>query len=178
MQTFYRQAESLTMPPEIDTKSSSDGIYIRRNIKQVTGSEGVKKYQYQEAFLSFDQYEAYSRDLLVNQINGEDNSQEFENYKKQLDNPIKFTNGHFYKAKWIGLYASIIKDFKDILELYKLAGGDITEYLKIKTNIYDTTGQPEQAVEMGIKEIIELYLFLYSYKEQCFNEYKQAAAGD
>ena len=168
MQTFYRQAESLTMPPEIDTKSSSDGIYIRRNIKQVTGSEGVKKYQ----------YEAYSRDLLVNQINGEDNSQEFENYKKQLDNPIEFTNGHFYKAKWIGLYASIIKDFKDILELYKLAGGDITEYLKIKTNIYDATGQPEQAVEMGIKEIIELYLFLYSYKEQCFNEYKQAAAGD
>lgn len=177
MQIEYRQAESLTMPSEIDTRSSSDGIYIRRNVKKIVTDEGVTKYQYQEAFLSHDNYEPYSRELLVNEINGEDNSQEYENYKKQLDTPIKFVNDHFYKAKWISLYANIIKDFKDILELYKLAGGDIEQYLQIKTNIYDATGQPDQAVEMGIKDIIDLYMFLYQYKEQCFNEYKKAAAG-
>ena len=39
------------------------------------------------------------------------------------------------------------------------------------------TGKVENAEEMSIKEIIELYLFLYMKKEQYFNEYKKAAAG-
>ena len=179
MELNYRAAESGVLPCEIDISSSKDGVYIRRNITKIdtqTELGLVTRYKYQEAFISFSDYESLSKDLLVAKINGEDNSKEFEDYKNKLDTGIRFTNGYYYKPKWISIYSSIIKDFKDVLELYKLAGGDISEYLAIKTNIYDATGKVENAQEMSIKEIIELYLFLYKAKEQYFNEYKEAAS--
>ena len=181
MQIVYKTVQSNKKPLELDISSSPDIVYIRRNIKEITtkDSEGNESilFEYQEAQLNKNEYAAAEDDLLIAKINGEDNSKEYEEYKTKLNTGIEFTNGHFYKPKWISIYSDIIKDFKEVLELYKLAGGDISGYLAIKTNIYDVTGKVENAEEMSIKEIIELYLFLYMKKEQYFNEYKQAAAG-
>lgn len=173
MPIVYKNAESLEMPLETDLSSSSDGIYVRRNIKKIETDDGFK-YQYQEAFMSKDQYESYSKELLVNQLNGEDNTAEYENYKKQLDSGVQYLNGKHYKPKWTELYAKIMKDFKDTIELYEKVGGDITPLLSIKTSIYDVTGKTENAVAMTVKEIIDLWLFLYQQKERLFNEYKQS----
>ena len=181
MQIVYKTVQSNKRPLELDISSSADIVYIRRNIIEVTvedpnGNESIL-FEYQEAQLNKNEYAAAEDDLLIAQMNGEDNSPEYEEYKTKLNTGVEFTNGHLYKPNWISIYSDIIKDFKDVLELYKLACGDISGFLTIKTNIYDVTGKVENAEEMSIKEIIELYLFLYMKKEQYFNEYKQAAAG-
>lgn len=169
----YKNVESLKMPSEIDLTSSPDGIYVRRNIKKVV-TDDIEKYRYQESFMSKDEYEAYSKKLFINEINGEDNTAEFEAYKKKLDTGVIYKNGKYYKPKWIDLYSSIMKDFKDTIELYEKVGGDVSPLLSLTTNIYDVTGLSENATAMTIKEIIELWLYLYQRKEQFFNEYKQS----
>ena len=56
MEINYRMSESNTKPLEIDVSLSDDGVYIRRDVKEVEvetmNGQKVKKYQYQEAFLT------------------------------------------------------------------------------------------------------------------------------
>ena len=61
-----------------------------------------------------------------------------------------------------------------MLNAYKELGSDISIIAGLKINVYDITATVENAEEMNIKEIIELWLFLIKKQEQFFNEYKQS----
>lgn len=183
MQIIYKEVEGGEKPLEIDVDSSKYGVYIRRNIKQVTkniegAEEPIKVWEYQEAYLSKSEFEQYSNDLLVGEINGEDNTKEYEEYKNKLNTPVEYTNGHFYKPKWISIYSSIIDEFAIKAGLYEKLGGNLTPIIDIKTPVYDVTGKAENAELMSVAEVIELWLFLYQKKEQYFAEYKQAVIDD
>lgn len=181
MQINYKTVQSHIKPLELDVSSSEDVVFVRRNIKEVlsedSSGEAVVLYEYQEAQLNPDQYAQYQTDALIRTMNGEDNTKEYDEFKAKLSTPVQYKNGKYYKAKWISLYLDIIKDFKTMLEIANLLGADISQYTSIKAKIYDATGLPDNAVEMTVAEINELCLFLYLYKEQCFNELKAAIAG-
>lgn len=177
MKLNYVESQSTVKPLEIDIDSSGTGVYIRRNIKEVD-IDGTIYYQYQEAFITKSEYEQASNDLLVGEINGEDNTAEYEEYKNKLNTPVEYINGHYYKPKWISLYSPIIDEFAIKIQLYEKAGGDAAPILAIRTPIYDVTGKAANAVLMSVKEVIDLWLFLYQIKEQYFAEYKKAVAGD
>lgn len=70
----FKRAESLVNPSEIDTTSSPDGIFIRKNVKAVEveseNAESIIKYVYDEAFLTPDEYELYKTskyEMVVNE---------------------------------------------------------------------------------------------------------------
>lgn len=170
----YKLVESLTKPSEIDKSSSPDGIYIRRNITEVINEDGSTKYQYQEAFLNFDEYELYSRQLLINQMNGEDNTAEYEEYKNKLNTGVLYTNGKYYKPIWAELYNKKVNEIMQMLSNYEKVGGDTENMLTTKILITDATNKAENFVLMSVKEIIELWFFLLKKQEQFFNEYKQS----
>ncbi len=170
----YKNVESLEKPLEIDKTSSSDGIYIRRNIKEIINEDGSKKYQYQELFLSHEQYELYSRELLVNQINGEDNTKEYEAYKQKLNTGVLYTNGKHYKPIWAELYNKKVNEIMQMLSNYEKVGGNTDNMLTTKILITDATNKVENFVLMNVKEIIELWFFLLKKQEEFFNEYKQS----
>lgn len=174
MHLDYKIAESKERPLEIDITSSNAGVYVRRNIKELTRGEedGEKYFQYQEAFISKSEYEQFSKDLLVGQINDENNSAEFEAYKNKLNTGVQYTNGHFYKPKYIGDYKRIMDDVKTAVDLINLLGGDPSAILSQQFAIFDETGKAENMVLMTGLEVINLYFFLYGKKEQYFAEYK------
>lgn len=170
----YILAESLEIPSEIDLTSSPDGIYVRRNINKIITDEQKVKYQYEEAFISKNEYESYSKELLVNKINNEDNSAEYEEYKKKLDTGVMYKNGKCYKPKWASIYSQKATEIKNMLDLYTQLGGDASAIATLTINVYDVTGLPKNAVPMTAKEIIELWLFLLMKQEELFNEYKKS----
>lgn len=69
MQLNWKKAESLLKPIEIDSKSSIDGVYIRKNINgEIRQDEQGQEYTvfcYDEVFLTRAEYERY---LLVNEL--------------------------------------------------------------------------------------------------------------
>lgn len=164
MEIVYKEQESREKPLEIDITSSQKTVYVRRNIKEVEvediSGEKFKKYTYQEAKLTKDLYEQYSKDLLVDKINGSDNSQAFENYKAKLDTPVEYSNGHLYKPKWAeSVYAGLLTKGSLLPSLFPL-------------KIWDSTELEENAVEMTMQELTALTLFLGAKQEQYFAEYK------
>lgn len=170
----YKNVESLEKPLEIDKTSSADGIYIRRNIKEIINEDGLKKYQYQELFLSHEEYELYSRELLVKQINGEDNTKEYEAYKQKLDTGVLYTNGKYYKPIWADIYNKKVNEIMQMLSNYEKVGGETDGMYQIKVLITDATNKAENFVLMNVKEIIELWFFLLQQQELLFQEYKNS----
>lgn len=172
----YKIVESNTRPLEIDKESAADGIYIRRNIKELTrendAGETITYFRYEEAFFTISEYEKEANRLLILEMNGDDNTAEFEAYQKKLDTGILYTNGKKYKPKWADIYCKRINEILPILTAYKEVGGESSAALDLKINIYDETGLPENAVAMSVKEIIELWFFLLKAQEALFNEYK------
>ena len=163
MEIIYKPAESRERPLEIDI-TSSDGVYVRRDIKELTreGQDGeiLTYFQYQETFLTKNEYEIYYNTILSKTINGEDNSAAYENYKTKLDTPVEYTNGHYYKPKWAeSVYAGLLTKGSLLPSLFPL-------------KIWDSTELEENAVELTMQELINLTLFLGAKQEQYFNEYK------
>ena len=78
MEITYKKAESLTMPSGVDSISSPDGIFIRKDIKtvEVEAEDGLKivKYVYDEAFLTADEYEAFKADQYKESVSEAVNS--------------------------------------------------------------------------------------------------------
>ena len=157
----YKDVESMVKPLEIDKTSSPDGVYIRRNIKEMQTEEGIIKYLYQEAFLTENEYESYSKELIVKQINDEENSSEYELYKEKLNTPVQYPiNGFYYKPKWAeSVYAGLIQKGTMLPSLFPL-------------KIWDSTEKEENAVEMTIAELTALAIFLANKQEEYFKEYK------
>lgn len=170
----YKIVESLEKPLEIDKTSSSDGIYIRRNIEKIENEDGSIKYRYQEAFLSHNEYEVYLRQILANQINGEDNTAEYEAYKEKLNTGVLYSNGKYYKPIWAELYNKKVNEIMQMLSNYEKVGGDTENMLTTKILITDATNKAENFVLMSVKEIIELWFFLLKKQEEFFQEYKQS----
>lgn len=173
----YKTVESNTKPLEIDLSSSASGVYVRRNIEKIitidedTQEERIK-YQYQEAFLSLSEYETYSTGRIVGEINGEENTAEFEEYKKNLNTPIPYSNGKTYKPTWADIYAGKVEEIYPMVMMYEKVGGDTSKILSLKIAIYDSSAKVENAVLMSVKEIIELWFFLLTKQEELFNLYK------
>ena len=169
MEVTYKIAQANKRPLEIDITSSKDGVYVRRDIKEVEieleNGEILKRFEYQEAFMSKSEYEQYARELLANTINGNDNSQAYETYQKKLDTPIEYPlNGFTYKPKWAEtVYAGLLQKGALLPQLFPL-------------KIYDSTEQEDRAQVMTMEELIALSIFLATMQEKYFAEYKAEKA--
>lgn len=181
----YKTVESLEKPSDIDLTSSSDGVYVRRNIKEIVLDDGVKKYYYEEALISQNEYETYSKDVLVGQIKDEDNTAEYEEYKTKLNTGVLYTNGKYYKPKWTSIYFKKADEIKTMLEFKQALlqqteeqtettgiNTQLPDISELTINVYDVTAKPENAVKMKPIEIYYLWLFLTLKQEEFFNEYK------
>ena len=68
MKINYQYSEATVRPLEIDTEASPDGVFLRKDIKELTrthlGTEGTDEtetyYAYQEAFLTKEEYALYT----------------------------------------------------------------------------------------------------------------------
>lgn len=165
MNILYNKSVSNQKPLEIET-SSSDKVYIRRNIKEVAIEAYDKlnehvEYHYEEAVLSRDELESYKNELLFKKLNNQDNSESYDNYLSKLDTPIEYPlNGFTYKPKWAeSIYAGLIQKGMLLPELFPL-------------KIYDSTEKEERAKLFTLKELIALSIFLAKSQEQYFAEYK------
>ena len=184
----YKTVESLEKPSDIDLTSSSDGVYVRRNIKEIVLDDGIKKYYYEEALISQNEYETYSKDVLVGQIKDEDNTAEYEEYKTKLNTGVLYNNGKKYKPKWTKVYFEKAQEIMTMLQMRQAmialqaqslneeqetsADEQLPDISTLKINIYDETAAPENAVQMTPFEISNLWWFLMLKQEEFFNEYK------
>lgn len=89
MQIKWIRAESQTKPVEVDSTSSKDGVYIRKNINgEIRQDEQGQEYTvfcYDEAFLTPAEYERYLlvKDLTSN-ITFKHENEIIDNYTLQL----------------------------------------------------------------------------------------------
>lgn len=160
----------------------------------------LTRYDYQEAFISHGEYEQYKTELMINELKGNDNTQAFDNFQEKLNTAVLYSNSKTYKPRYYEDYSNIMKDLETAISLLKttkeelalaLQNPDITpeqaaEYSTLITQIqtglltiltqkfpvYDSTGLVENMIQMTAAEVITLYFFLYSKKEQFFAEYK------
>lgn len=170
MELQYKEVQSCIRPKEIDSTSSPNGVYLRKNITQ---EDDI--YTYKEAFLSLEEYNQYiiSKDI-TNEILDKEDSEAFQNYEKKLNTGVLYTNGHLYKPKYINDYKKIMDDVITALDLLIKAGGEqaAAQILAKKFTVYDETGLAKNAELMTVTEIITLYFYLYTVKEQYYQEYK------
>lgn len=61
MTTTFYNSQANARPLEIDVNASPDGVYVRKNITEVTTEQGTTLYNYDEAFMSRSEYEAYKQ---------------------------------------------------------------------------------------------------------------------
>lgn len=178
MEITWKKVQSKQKPTEIDITSSPNGVYYRRNIQKLTkeneSGEISVYYEYEESFMTMNEWEEYQITVEYKKFNDEENSLEFEEFSNKLRTGVEYKNGKSYKPIWHKLYSSIIDEFEPKINLYKLLGGDITAFTSIKTAVYDITGKAANIEMMSILEAIELWKFLYMKKEEFYNEYKLA----
>lgn len=83
-----------------------------------------------------------------------------EDYTTQLDTPIQYTNGHWYKPKWAEeTYISL------------LSAGNLMPTLFPQV-IWDSTELEENAVEMTLEELTQLTAYLANIQQTFFNTRK------
>lgn len=173
----WKNQESLNKPAIIDATMSKKAVYIRQNIQEieVETSDGEKqlKYVYQEAQVSAEEFNLYIESLKTSGI---DTSPAGLAYQLKLNTPAQYTNGHYYKISYINSYKEIMDDVNAAINLMEKAGADISPIISKQITIYDATGLAENAVNMTVSEITDLYFFLYMLKEEYYNEYKEQKA--
>lgn len=169
MALSWKKAESLIKPKEIDNKSTSSGVYVRKNIEKIISEtesgETIEKYQYLECLMTEGEYNNYVlQKYITSTVLDEDDTPEYQNYKNKLNEPVQYKNGFYYKPKWAEkVYEELIERGMKFAQLFPM-------------RIYDATEKYENSVEMTLEELIELTLFLAGIQEQYFKEYKQAKA--
>lgn len=125
------------------------------------------------------EYENYClENNIVNKILDIEDTPEYKEYEKNLETPVQYVNGCFYKPIWIDIYDTKIDRILNKAIAYEKAGGDASVIYGMKTLIYDATGKLENAKLMGLKEVIDLYMFLTSKQEEFYQEYKAKKAGE
>ena len=167
MKVDYHYSESNTRPLDIEVSSSAKYIYVRRNIKEVTvereGEYPRKKFVYEEVALTKDEFESYKDELLYKLLNNEDNTALYDKFLDDLNTPVEYTNGHFYKPKWAdAIYYGLLQKGVVWPELFPM-------------RIYDSTGEEENVVEMTYQDLRDLALFLEQKREEAFLAYKKAS---
>lgn len=182
MELTYKKAQSNTKPDLIDNTSCPGFVYVRRELKEVTkmldDNQNLTYWEYEEAFVTANEYETIKNQLIADTINDNSNSLAFDEYEKKLNTGVLYTNGFKYKPKYINDYKKIMSDIETAVNLIKMLGGDPTTVASQTFAVYDETGKVENMVEMTGLEVIQLYLFLYSKKEQYFAEYKTQKASE
>lgn len=182
MQLTYKKAQSNIKPDLIDATSCPDYVYIRRDLQQKTrtdeNGQELTYWEYSEAFVTANEYETIKNQLIADTINDNANTEAFEEYENKLNTGVLYTNGFKYKPKYINDYKKIMSDIETAVNLIKMLGGDPSTVASQTFAVYDETGKVENMVEMTGLEVIQLYLFLYSKKEQYFAEYKTQRASE
>lgn len=160
----FRKAESLEKPIRLDETSSANGVYIRINCSTETvsdndGNEQIK-YSYLEAFCTKEEFEKFK---LVSQVQNKDVSAAQIEYDFKLDTPVEYKGtGFTYKPKWAEeIYVGLIEKGSKFPDIFPMT-------------IYDSTKQAERAVNMSLKELTALTMFLATKQQQYFNEKKAA----
>ena len=64
----WHHTESPVKPESVDTTSSKVYVLVRKDIKETTDSEGNTIYEYEEKFVSKEDWTTYSDIILQNQI--------------------------------------------------------------------------------------------------------------
>lgn len=156
----WNNSQSLLKPQRIDKDSSPCGVYIRRLINENINDNGQTVYDYQEAFLTLDEYNKYE---LIQAVSGEEDTDEYLKYKLKLDTPVLYEkNGHLYKPKWAAeIYEELVSRGEKFAELFPIT-------------IWDATKEAENAVKMSLDDLRKLTIFLGRIQEQYFNEYKNS----
>lgn len=182
MQLTYKKAQSNVKPDLIDNTSCPGCVYIRRDLQQKTRTDDngqeLAYWEYSEAFVTANEYETIKNQLIADTINDNVNTEAFDEYEKKLSTGVLYTNGFKYKPKYINDYKKIMSDIETAVNLIKMLGGDPSTVASQTFAVYDETGKVENMVEMTGLEVIQLYLFLYSKKEQYFAEYKTQRASE
>lgn len=182
MQLTYKKAQSNIKPDLIDNTSCPGCVYIRRDLQQKTktdeNGQELIYWEYSEAFVTANEYETLKNQLIADTINDNANTEAFDEYEKKLNTGVLYTNGFKYKPKYINDYKKIMSDIETAVNLIKMLGGDPSTVASQTFAVYDETGKVENMVEMTGLEVIQLYLFLYSKKEQYFAEYKTQRASE
>ena len=65
MTTTFYNSQSNERPLEVDVNASPDGVYVRKNITEVTTEEGNTLFNYEEAFMTNAEYEQYQYKNIV-----------------------------------------------------------------------------------------------------------------
>ena len=168
MKVNYYYSESNTRPLDIEITTSKKYVYIRRNIKEVLvereeEGEPYKKFVYEEAAITKDQFESYKNEILYKLLNNEDNTALYDKFLDDLNTPVEYTNGHSYKPKWAdAIYYGLLQKGVVWPELFPM-------------RIYDSTGEEENVVEMTYQDLRDLALFLEQKREEAFLAYKKAS---
>lgn len=182
MQLTYKKAQSNVKPDLIDNTSCPGCVYIRRDLQQKTRTDNNEQeltyWEYSEAFVTANEYETLKNQLIADTINDNVNTEAFDEYENKLNTGVLYTNGFKYKPKYINDYKKIMSDIETAVNLIKMLGGDPSTVASQTFAVYDETGKVENMVEMTGLEVIQLYLFLYSKKEQYFAEYKTQRASE
>jgi hypothetical protein len=151
-------------------------------LQQKTRTDGngqeLTYWEYSEAFVTANEYETLKNQLIADTINDNVNTEAFDEYENKLNTGVLYTNGFKYKPKYINDYKKIMSDIETAVNLIKMLGGDPSTVANQTFAVYDETGKVENMVEMTGLEVIQLYLFLYSKKEQYFAEYKTQRASE
>lgn len=179
----WKKAESRTKPDEVDKNSTSSGIYVRKDIEkiitQTDAGEEIEKYSYLECLMTPEEYQSYElSNNIVNSVLDKDITPEGQKYESDLDKPVQYTNGLYYKPSYISDYKKVMDDVKTALDILEKCGGDTTQILGMKVTVYDATGLPANSRQMSIAEIIQLYFFLYLKKEELYNTYKASKVAE
>ena len=182
MQLTYKKAQSNVKPDLIDNTSCPGYVYIRRDLQLKTRTDDNGQewtyWEYSEAFVTATEYETLKIQLIADTINDNVNTEAFDEYENKLNTGVLYTNGFKYKPKYINDYKKIMSDIETAVNLIKMLGGDPSTVASQTFAVYDETGKVENMVEMTGLEVIQLYLFLYSKKEQYFAEYKTQRASE
>lgn len=182
MQLTYKKAQSNVKPDLIDNTSCPGYVYIRRDLQLKTRTDDngqeLTYWEYSEAFVTANEYETLKNQLIADTINDNVNTEAFDEYENKLNTGVLYTNGFKYKPKYINDYKKIMSDIETAVNLIKMLGGDPSTVASQTFAVYDETGKVENMVEMTGLEVIQLYLFLYSKKEQYFAEYKTQRASE
>ena len=176
MQLTYKKAQSNIKPDLIDNTSCPGCVYIRRDLQQKTktdeNGQELTYWEYSEAFVTANEYETIKNQLIADTINDNVNTEAFDEYENKLNTGVLYTNGFKYKPKYINDYKKIMSDIETAVNLIKILGGNPSSIASQQFAVYDETGKTENMVMMTGLEVINLYMFLYSKKEQYFAEYK------
>jgi hypothetical protein len=159
MQLNWKQSESTQRPLEVDTTSTTSGVYLRRNIAE-TETDGVVKYSYDEVLLPSEykydiaDVEEYLAKLL----------QEFK-AQKQAESDTKNKTVEFIKTSYgklktttpVGELTTVMNSLAIIVQMSGNLQADMVRFYLEDGSIVGNQELNQQQFAMLFSEVITAY---------------------